>query len=699
MANSNFENAILRGTNFTKANLFNANLRGADLTDAILDDTLLEDADLTGAILDNIDLGYSGYFVKNANTKLPAGYLETGRFVELGRGYKEMTAPIIKLSKPDAPMRARDFKQKYPQEFRKLASISGGRDFSLDFLEGLKKDYASEVEWTVTRARYSDVEQRAHPDINYCMLFSVPMKNVAKTPRQRVALSAAREYFRQRSHPLDPSDALLTIGYIRFAADPINKVWLIEEIQSDAGGLAYRNAENCSFHEEAYDSFGIIPKTTRKVLPSLQFYAEHFYKDALAIFMLEAEKAGYTVEIMSYLDKKYMINPPGDETREGKSGPPAYPYSDLPKEMGITGKRQSAVLPDLRGRVSYYTPNPGVPSWRSHNPPREKSLDEQIRELKKTLREKRADYQNRDRYSEHVIQQMLFPLMERHPLEGAAVITSTYSKTLGGQQVTIVAVDNRALLSDFDLNLFDDEERSRLREKIKFYDKRPFAAAVLIAPPRGEPELAAIEYFSKDRQARATVDEVGKRSRARKIDFSDANFAKSFISIAQDVRADRLEGAAARPTASPAAQSLPAAIVRRPAVGAPSAAARELERLSALKIEEALNKLKDETVEIPNLPEIGKKTRRIAGKDYVIELLYIPSQGKDKCAVSIYLDNKVVRSFWFKVDKESADKQVAGAMRMLDGVIASAAGAPEKPGFLNSLNRIMGKYLDGYGSI
>ena len=693
---SDFSNAILRGVNFTAANLSEADFRGADLTGAILDSAILGGADLTGAILDDIDLGYSGYFIEDERTKLPPSFSMPPRHVQEGRGYGEMTAPIIKLSKPGAPMRARDFKRAYPREFEKLASINGGRDFSPEFIEKLKSEYASEIPWKVTRGRYSDSEQRAHPDVNRCMLFSLPAKDLVNTKGQLKALMAAREYFRTRSHPLDPDENLFTIGYIRFAEDPINKVWLIEEIQSDAGGLAYRDAEHCSFHEEAHDDFGVLPSTTRKILPALKEYANSFYKDALAIFMLEAAKEGYTVEIMSYLDKKAMIN-------EDKAGPPTYPYSGLPREMGITGKRQSVVLPQLKGRVSYYTPNPGVPSWRSDNPPGEKSPDDKIREIKRRLKENRASYQNRDRHSEYALQEMLLPLIEQHPYEGAAVITSTYSQTLGGRRIVIAALDNRNSFADFDISLLEAEDADKIRERVRFYSKRPYAAAILVALPDGNFSLAAVEYFPKESQARSVVDEVGKRSRARRLDFSDEGFVGSFIDIAQAIRSGADQNLAEGPST----------VLRRSTAPKPTVAASEVERLATKKAEDARERVKRSTNLIPEIPELGRSTRRIIGKDYIVDVLYSPTLmhtpnerrggsaplASDRCVVNMYLDDKVVRSFWFRLDKGRESNQVNAAMRLLNSVISSASGPPEKPGFLNALNRLLPKYLEGYGSV
>jgi hypothetical protein len=93
--------------------------------------------------------------------------------------------------------------------------------------------------------------------------------------------------------------------------------------------------------------YGSAPRGFEKyadVIGTMRPYIDRFYEDALGIVLVEAEKRGYAVEMLTYEAKREF-------------GSPKSVYTDLPKAMGMQKRRKSTVLPSL-SETWYYKPNP-----------------------------------------------------------------------------------------------------------------------------------------------------------------------------------------------------------------------------------------------------------------------------------------------------------------------------------------------------
>jgi hypothetical protein len=336
---ANLTGADLRGADLTRVDLTDANLidvdltaadlRGANLTRADLRDAILTRADLRDAILDDIE--YDEY------TRWPAGFTLSQPERHLKRAYGSMTGPVLKFGKPEVPYRARDFKQKYPQEFDLLKRMTGGADFSPQFAENLRQTNLTPYDWIVTHGKYKAEAQRLCPEPNFLLKLNIDMDDERFTAQQKDVLRKLAETSRRSGHPYE-RDPLFTVGWVRICRDDAKGVWLVEEVQSDVQVVRQqKNDERLGNLREQFD----------EIVEVMQSYVDRFYEDALGITLIEAEKLGFEVEMLDYETKK----------RLGYNSPRSI-YRDLPASMGISAKRRSKVLPDLQEDVRWTRPNP-----------------------------------------------------------------------------------------------------------------------------------------------------------------------------------------------------------------------------------------------------------------------------------------------------------------------------------------------------
>jgi hypothetical protein len=259
-----------------------------------------------------------------------------------------MTGPVLKFGKPEVPYRARDFKQKYPQEFDLLKRMTGGADFSPKFAENLRQTNLTPYDWIVTHGKYESTAQRLCPEPNFSLKLNIDMDDERFTAQQKDALRKLAKTSRQRGH-LYERDPLFTVGWVRICRDDANGVWLVEEVQSDIHIV--RGKMDSEQH-------GSLSKADLvEVMEVMQPYIDRFYEDALGITLIEAEKLGYEVEMLDHVTKMRQGFTGTDE--HGRTVSAAKPlYRDLPASMGISAKRRSKVLPDLQEDVRWTRPNP-----------------------------------------------------------------------------------------------------------------------------------------------------------------------------------------------------------------------------------------------------------------------------------------------------------------------------------------------------
>jgi hypothetical protein len=256
-----------------------------------------------------------------------------------------MTGPILKIGKPDSPAKAAEFKRRYPAEFERLKADTAGRDFTESLRESLREKYRTPFDWAVTEITYDSAAQRLSDEPNKVMLLNVDTRDDRYTAKQRGLLEKLAEVSRRSGHPHAKSP-LFTIGWVRYAQDDEHGVLLIEEVQSDVEVVRTKMKGDTEDNRQLR-SAGIDPEEYAEVLDLLRPYSARFYEDAIGLVYQEAEALGYTVEMLGYEDKRGF-------------GSPRSIYTDLPKRLGMTQKRESEVPTDpLRDRVSYYKPNPG----------------------------------------------------------------------------------------------------------------------------------------------------------------------------------------------------------------------------------------------------------------------------------------------------------------------------------------------------
>jgi len=341
LSGANLTGATLTGADLTGARLTNAKLSAADLTDAKLNGANLTGAVLTGAILDDIEY--------NEFTRWPEGFTPPQPERHLKRAYGSMTGPVLKFGKPEVPYRARDFKQKYPQEFDLLKRMTGGADFSPKFAENLRQTNLTPYDWIVTHGKYKEKNRhRLCPEPNFLLTLNIDMDDERFTAQQKDALRKLAETSRRSYHPYE-RDPLFTVGWVRICRDDANGVWLVEEVQSDIHIV--RGKMDSEQH-------GSLSKADLvEVMEVMQPYIDRFYEDALGITLIEAEKLGYEVEMLDHVTKMRQGFTGTDE--HGRTVSAAKPlYRDLPASMGISAKRRSKVLPDLQEDVRWTRPNP-----------------------------------------------------------------------------------------------------------------------------------------------------------------------------------------------------------------------------------------------------------------------------------------------------------------------------------------------------
>jgi hypothetical protein len=329
LSEANLTNCDFEKANLSGANLRGANLRGADFTDAILLSTKLDGAKVKGAVF--------------PTPPTPA------------RSYGFMTGPILKMSRPDAPLKAPEFKKTYPYEFERLKADMGGRDFNENMKVAIKDKYHTPFDWVLTRKLWKKNTQRLSKNPNINILLNIDTESSNYTEREKTLLQILIKLFSVHAmHPHEKSP-LLTIGWVRYAVDERHKVMLIEEIQTDIHNKKIKEISDdrlMNYHisrEELHEAVAIIK-------PAL----DRFYEDAIGLIYEEAAARGYTVEMLGYEDKLPFCYTDDDDIERC---PPKPVYTDLPRRMGMREKRDSAVpvRKPLLGKVSYYKPNPGIP--------------------------------------------------------------------------------------------------------------------------------------------------------------------------------------------------------------------------------------------------------------------------------------------------------------------------------------------------
>jgi hypothetical protein len=236
----------------------------------------------------------------------------------------------LKFRKPETPRSARDFKKAYPSEFESLKAMTGGRDFSDALVQELRDKAQTPFEWAVTGQKYESAAQRMCPGDNEVLLLNVYIDD-RYAPNQQKVLNALREVSRRSGHPVERKP-FFTIGWVRYCVDDEQRAWLIEEVQSDVGGVR-KGLMDADFRNQLAAA-GMSPEDTDSAVALLAPYAERFYEDAMGlIFQMAAEK-DYSVEMLDYADKQGM-------------GSPRNVYTDLPRSMGMKLSSGSKVLPKL----------------------------------------------------------------------------------------------------------------------------------------------------------------------------------------------------------------------------------------------------------------------------------------------------------------------------------------------------------------
>ena len=326
LSNANLSNADLRGANLREADLFRANLRGANLREADLFRAILYEANLTGANLTDVDL--SEALKVGEAIGLPKA--ESTRARSLGR----MTGAILKAEKPDAPQRAAEFKRRYPAEFERLKGDTQGRDLAPALRSSLRKKYETPFDWYITVGKYQSETQRYCPTANRVLMFNLDLDDPQYTPRQKDFLAKLREVSTRSGHPSERKP-YFTVGWVRLCANDEAQTVLIEEVQSDVSVVRKKLQD------------GSAPEGLQEyadVLADFAPIAERFYADAIGYVFMEAEKQGYTVEMLDYAAKREF-------------GSPRELYTDLPRSMGMRLGEVSKVVPAV-GKAWSYKPNP-----------------------------------------------------------------------------------------------------------------------------------------------------------------------------------------------------------------------------------------------------------------------------------------------------------------------------------------------------
>jgi hypothetical protein len=247
-----------------------------------------------------------------------------------------MTGTILKLNKPDAPQTLTELQQRHPNEFDRFRSAmsSAGVGASpkapiAQVKKAVEAHSLSTTPWLLTYGVYESTAQRYCKSPNKVIKLNIDISQYDKA--QRKALGLLAEAAKRSGHPYEKDD-LFTIGWVRICEDDKNKIWLIEEIQSDVQSV--RRKQDLSQYPDL--------SAAAEVMAPI---AKRFYHDILGIVFDTAEKLGYTVQMLDYPAKKIF-------------GSPSVNYTSLPQDMGMRlTSEPSLTIPEV-GPVWSYKPNP-----------------------------------------------------------------------------------------------------------------------------------------------------------------------------------------------------------------------------------------------------------------------------------------------------------------------------------------------------
>jgi uncharacterized protein YjbI with pentapeptide repeats len=304
-----FKDADLTGINFTTANLTDAKFGGAKLTDAEWTADQSERA---------VDL-----------PKPPSATK-----AEQVRAYGRLTGPVLKTRKHDAPVSAAAFKKRYPAEFERLKGETKGRDFTESVRADLEHRTRTPYDWYITQGKYHNRKQRYCADPNKVWLFNLDLDRGDYTERQKELLTKLSYLSAATGHPTAAAP-YYTVGWVRLCVNEEAKTVLIEEVQSDVSVVRKKLKNGTA--PEAWQAYA-------DVLDDLAPIADRFYADVVGYVFMEAEKQGYTVEMLDYAAKQGF-------------GSPRELYTDLPRSMGMRLGEVSKVVPEV-GKAWSYKPNP-----------------------------------------------------------------------------------------------------------------------------------------------------------------------------------------------------------------------------------------------------------------------------------------------------------------------------------------------------
>jgi hypothetical protein len=290
------------------------------------------------------------------------------------KSYGRKTAPLLKFRHADTPRSAREFKRKYPAEFEALKGQTGGRDFTDEMLDSLRRTYRGPVEWTVVEdeydidsaiqglrrflAYYRNAPNRAWvqerldallakgplcDESNAVLKLCVNYNELDLDDRQERILDALNGTAGHSGHP-HGERPLYCVGWVRWC--DLGDVWVVEEVQSDIGGARRGLAD--PFMQRQVRAQGLEPAEIAAVLDKVEPWHERFYEDALGLLLERAAEAGVRVEMVDYEYK-------ADEES------PRSVYTDLPRSMGMklsegSGssklKRSWKIVPNRKRRSS-----------------------------------------------------------------------------------------------------------------------------------------------------------------------------------------------------------------------------------------------------------------------------------------------------------------------------------------------------------
>jgi hypothetical protein len=250
--------------------------------------------------------------------------------------YGKMTGTILKLNKPDAPQTLAELQQRHPNEFERFrsamtnAKVGASPKAPITHVKRAVEEHSlSPTPWLLTYGAYDSHLQRYCKSPNKVIKLNIDISQYKE--EQQYALGRLAEAANRSGHPHETGD-LFTIGWVRICEDDKNKIWLIEEIQSDVQTVR---------HKEDLSQYPDLAAAAEVMAP----IAKRFYHDILGIVFDTAEKLGYTVQMLDYPAKKIF-------------GSPSVNYTSLPQDMGMRlTSEPSLTIPEV-GPVWSYKPNP-----------------------------------------------------------------------------------------------------------------------------------------------------------------------------------------------------------------------------------------------------------------------------------------------------------------------------------------------------